>query len=232
MEKSSRDQLYAMEAYKKNSNDTLQKRIVDMKVYTEDNIEDNSDVSAKNTILSIYKHKESVYNKILFLARELISRAKKHDNSKLKSPELDHLIEMDKEKKYPYGSPEYFEKMKKWKPFFDHHYNVKENRHHPDHFVNGVNDMTLIDLCEYMIDVISYFDDLNFTQAIDTINSQQERFGFSDQIAYIMKNTLVEYYAAFGNDTSLYKKYVNHYLNKDKNIVDKDDILIDESGLF
>lgn len=231
--KLSEDQLNAKKAYLK-SNDAQRNNIVDIDVSS--NIKDNSDESAKNTILSIYKHKESVYNKIIFLAKELISRAKKHDNSKLMSPELDYLIAMDKEGKQPYGSNEYFKKMEKWKCFFDAHYNNENNKHHPDHFPNGVDDMTIIDLCEFMIDVVSYFDDLDVKDAINTIDKQQERFGFSDQIAFILKNTLIEYYAKFGNEASLYSQYVNHYLNKhtveENNSSSKIDIVIDEANII
>lgn len=163
---------------------------------------DNQDIvkdqSALNTIKSIVKHKESVKKRLTFLAEELHKRAKSHDDSKLKPPELDWLIEMDKEPRYQYGSPEYFDKMKRWNKFFEHHY--KNNRHHPDHFKGGITDMNLADLCEYIVDIISYFDELHVSNAIDTVNKQSERFGLDDQLTQILKNTLIEYFAWFGEN--------------------------------
>ena len=38
----------------------------------------------------------------------------------------------------------------KFKPAIDHHY--ANNRHHPEHWPNGINDMTLMDLIEMLAD--------------------------------------------------------------------------------
>lgn len=160
-------------------------------VYTE------YDETAKNTIRSIRKHKKSVKRRLQFIARELLKRAESHDDSKLQYPELGWLITMDKEGKVPYGSPEYFEKQKRWKCFFDHHYSL--NPHHPDHFsVEGTNGMSIIDIVEMVCDVISYFDDLPTEKAFEIIKEQKGRFGFSDELANIMVNTLTRYFTSIG----------------------------------
>ena len=91
-----------------------------------------SDPSAIKTINSILNHKKKVKERMLFLAKEIIKRAEEHDDSKLKEPEINWLIEMDKEPSVEYGSSEYFEKMKRWDKFFKHHY--KNNSHHPAHY--------------------------------------------------------------------------------------------------
>lgn len=114
-----------------------------------------SDPSAIKTINSILNHKKKVKDRMLFLAKEIIKRAEEHDNSKLKLPEINWLIEMDKEPKVEYGTPEYFEKMKRWDKFFKHHY--KNNSHHPDHYVQGVYGMTIVDLVEMMCDVVKLY---------------------------------------------------------------------------
>jgi hypothetical protein len=159
--------------------------------------EEHIDKSAMNTIETINNHRKSVHDKLQFLRQELDTRAVDHDKSKLLPPEINWLIEMDREPKYKYGTPEYFDKMHRWQKFFDHHY--AENRHHPDHFVNGVNDMTLVDLCEYLIDIISYFDEMHVDDAIKTIELQKERFGLDDQLCMVLKNTLLEYFTWVGN---------------------------------
>lgn len=99
---------------------------------------------------------------------------------------------MNKEPKYPYGSDGYFEKMKKWRQFFDHHYQM--NSHHPNHFVNGVSGMTLTDLCEYLVDIIAYEDNLSVDEALAVIEDQKQRSGLDEQLTQILKNTLLAYF--------------------------------------
>jgi len=164
-----------------------------------DILEDKSivDKQAIKTIDSIIKHRNSVKNKLKFLSEEIKKRGEKHDLSKLQQPELGWLIQMDKEPRYEYGTPEYFEKMKKWQKFFIHHYT--NNRHHPDHFKLGVYDMTLVDLCEYIADIISYYDEIHVDNALKIIENQKERFGFDEQLSQILKNTLLEYFSWVGD---------------------------------
>ena len=162
------------------------------------------DPQALKTVTDVVKHRENVKNRLMFLADELYKRAEHHDDSKLAYPEIEWLIEMDKEPRYDYGTPEYFDKMKRWQKFFDHHY--KNNRHHPDHFTNGIDDMNLVDLCEYVIDIISYFNELHVHDALETINKQSGRFGFDEQLEQILKNTLLSYFSWFGDIKPLSQK--------------------------
>lgn len=156
------------------------------------------DESALNTVKSIIKHQKSVKRKLTFLQQELKQRADTHDLSKLEYPEIKWLIEMDKEPRYKYGTQEYFDKMKRWAKFFNHHY--KENRHHPDHFSSGVEGMNLADLSEYLMDIISYYDEMHVDDAIKTIEAQQSRFKIDTQLAQVLKNTLLDYYAWVGDN--------------------------------
>ena len=155
------------------------------------------DESAKETVANILKHKRAVRHRLNWLAEELKRRADTHDNSKLEEPEIVWLIRMDKEPSYPYGSPEYFEKMERWQKFFEHHY--RHNSHHPDHHQNGVEDFTLADLCEFLVDVTAYYDKIRPEDAIKTIESQAERFGLDTQLTQILKNTLLEYFTYLGD---------------------------------
>ena len=54
-----------------------------------------TDPSALKTIKNILNHKQEVKEKMLFLAKEIIKCAEQHDDSKLREPELNWLIEMD-----------------------------------------------------------------------------------------------------------------------------------------
>ena len=147
-----------------------------------------SNPSAIKTINSILNHKKKVKERMLFLAKEIIKRAESHDDSKLKEPEINWLIEMDKEPRVEYGSPEYFEKMKRW------------DSHHPAYYnEQGVYGMTIVDLVEMMCDVISYVSELHVYQAAKIIKEQKERFDIDEGITQILINTLNYYYAWVGD---------------------------------
>ena len=125
-----------------------------------------------DTASCIKNHIKSVQRKLSVLIKELQNRLENHDRSKLED-ELWYWEFMDQEPKYPYGSKEYFSKIKRNEMVFKMHY--KKNRHHPEHFMNGINDMNLIDIMEMLLDVI-----------VD---------GFSDELKNILLNTLFEYFA-------------------------------------
>jgi len=119
----------------------------------------------------------------------LYERAISHDSSKLDSPEAETF-----EKFTPllanttYGSDEYKQFLKDMKPALDHHY--ENNRHHPEHFENGINGMTLVDLVEMFCDwqaAVKRHDDGNILNSIE-INSK--RFEMSDQLKQIFINTI------------------------------------------
>lgn len=145
-----------------------------------------------DTASCIKNHIKSVQRKLSVLIKELQNRLENHDRSKLED-ELWYWEFMDQEPKYPYGSKEYFSKIKRNEMVFKIHY--KKNRHHPEHFMNGINDMNLIDIMEMLCDWISYKDDISITDAVEVVEKQSRRFGFSDELKNILLNTLFEYFA-------------------------------------
>lgn len=176
----------------------------DKHIIDTNNSEIINDEKAIETVREVIKHRQSVNKKLNFLSKEISKRGEEHDLSKLQYPEINWLIQMDKEPKYEYGTKEYFQKMKKWNKFFVHHYT--NNRHHPDHFQEGVYGMTLVDLCEYISDIISYYDEMHVGDAIKTIEKQKERFKLDEQLSQILKNTLIEYFSWVGNYKPLSEK--------------------------
>lgn len=169
----------------------------DSKETYEPDVDLRIDDQLKKTAESIIKHKKSVKRRLLFVIDEIKKRADHHDDSKLDYPELGWLVAMDKEGRVPYGSDAYFEKQKRWECFFKHHYDG--NTHHPDHFgLEGTHGMTIIDLVEMMCDIISYSDELESTKVFDLVNEQAERFGLSEELADILKNTITTYFASIG----------------------------------
>lgn len=137
------------------------------------------------------KHIQSVRSYLYLMIEELDNRARNHDQSKLESPEAEIFGEYTPElAKTKYGTPEYDELLKKVKPATDNHY--AKNRHHPQHWPNGVNDMTLVDLVEMLCDwkaATARNKDGNIRTSID-IN--QKRFEMSPQLAQIFHNTVRE----------------------------------------
>lgn len=134
------------------------------------------------------KHIKTVNQFLIDFSVELLNRAKVHDDSKLVSPEKELFDEMTPIlEKVEYGSPEYKESLEKLKPALDHHYYV--NSHHPQHYPDGINDMTLYDIVELYCDwkaavLRTKNGDLNKSIDINT-----GRFNMSPQLAQIFKNT-------------------------------------------
>lgn len=145
--------------------------------------------SSKDTLA----HKANVKKFISKLNADLAARGKNHDESKLHDPEKFIFDEYSsKLKGMTYGSDEYKQCLAKMKPALDHHYAV--NKHHPEHFKNGVTDMTLIDLCELLADwkasSMRHSDgDLNKSLKIN-----QKRFGYGKELNQIFINTINEYF--------------------------------------
>jgi hypothetical protein len=86
-----------------------------------------------------------------------------------------------------YGSGEYNGYLEAMGDGLKHHYEV--NRHHPEHFPNGVDDMTLVDLIEMLADwkaATERHDDGDLAKSLEI---QRERLGLSDQLVGILRNT-------------------------------------------
>lgn len=144
----------------------------------------------------IKEHIARVRKHMNTFVRLLHKRALLHDKSKLEEPELSWWEAMDKEPRYPYGSEEYKAKVTRWKKVFSHHY--KYNRHHPEHYENGIADMTLVDLVEMLCDWLGYKDVMTVTEAVTVCEQQMERYHFTEELRSIMTNTLLRYFSLLG----------------------------------
>jgi hypothetical protein len=121
-----------------------------------------------------------------------------HDLSKLSSPEKEIFDEYTpKLKGSTYGSDEYKKFLKEMKVALDHHY--KENRHHPEHFqeeadatfrASPINCMNLMDIVEMLCDWKAATMRHANGDIYKSLEINKERFGISDQLLYIMKNTV------------------------------------------
>lgn len=147
----------------------------------------------------------------------LLKRAINHDKSKLEEPELSWWKEMDKEPRYPYGSEEYKQKIKRWDKVFKHHY--KYNRHHPEHYEYGVSEMTLVDIVEMMCDWLGYKDTIAISEALKVCDEQMRRYNIPDGIRQIIFNTLLRYYSLMGGFNPNYDE--NSYMNIPSGIIEE-----------
>jgi len=135
------------------------------------------------------EHIQNVRNLINIAVRELLYRAEIHDVSKLGDLERKTFVEFTpKLKASTYGSDEYRGFLQEMKPALDNHYAC--NRHHPEHFTDGVDGMNLIDLLEMILDwraatMRHANGDLHRSIEINT-----ERFKLSPQLVQILKNTV------------------------------------------
>lgn len=134
------------------------------------------------------EHISKVCTYLLQFVKELIDRGTNHDQSKIgdiEKPIFDEFTQ--KLKSSTYGSPEYFQFLKDMKIALDHHY--KENRHHPEHYPNGIKDMNLIDIIEMIADWYAATKRHDNGNIFTSIENNQERFGYSDELKSILTNT-------------------------------------------
>jgi hypothetical protein len=138
--------------------------------------------------LSTIQHIENVRKYTKMLTDKLTNRAINHDKSKLEEPELDLFTEYTpKLADTQYGTEEYQKCLEGLKPALDHHYAV--NRHHPEHFKDGVNDMSLIDLCEMLADWKAATLRQKDGNLLKSIEYNCKRFNIGDQLKEILLNT-------------------------------------------
>jgi len=135
------------------------------------------------------RHIETVRNFIACVIKDLMYRQEQHDQSKLQSPEVEIFeVYTNKLRDCVYASDEYKKYMAEMKPAIDHHNTV--NRHHPEHFENGIAGMNLVDLIEMLCDWKAATLRHNTGDIYKSLELNQKRFGYSDEIKKILENTV------------------------------------------
>lgn len=134
------------------------------------------------------KHIETVRQYIRFITDKLYQRGVNHDASKLESPEVELFATYTpKLAQLTYGSDEYKESLKSLSPALEHHY--AKYRHHPEHFSNGINDMTLVDIIEMFCDWKASTLRMNNGNLLKSIELNADRFNIEGQLKQILINT-------------------------------------------
>jgi hypothetical protein len=145
-------------------------------------------VEEKATNFETMQHIHTVGHYVNEIIHQLLERAENHDSSKLDSPEVEAFTEYtSKLKSSTYGSQEYNGFKEAMKPALEHHY--AKNRHHPEHFPDGIADMTLIDLVEMFCDWKAATLRHHNGNLLKSIEINAERFKISPQLKQILENT-------------------------------------------
>lgn len=133
-------------------------------------------------------HAMRVWELLLPVADELILRAQIHDQSKMGPPELAIFDEFTPKLKHStYGSDEYKGFLAEMRVALDHHY--AHNRHHPEHFADGIDGMTLVDVIEMLADWKAATERHEDGSLRRSLTIQQERFGIGPGVMALLWNT-------------------------------------------
>lgn len=144
--------------------------------------------STAETVKHILRIQELLHN----VVRNLLDRADSHDRSKLSPAEKDVFDEFTpKLKNSTFGSEEYQGFLKSMGKALNHHYQHNKS-HHPDAHPNGINNMTLLDMVEMIVDWKAASERHDDGDILKSIDYNKERFGMSDQLERLFKNTVAE----------------------------------------
>jgi hypothetical protein len=148
-----------------------------------------SEEKMKDSMYETQAHILTVQKYLSYFVKQLLDRASNHDASKLKSPEVEIFHEYTpKLAGVTYNSKEYKEFMKEMEVALSHHYS--KNRHHPEHFPDGIKDMNLIDvvemICDWKAATLRHHDG----NILKSLEDNQKRFKYSDELKNILINTV------------------------------------------
>ena len=137
-----------------------------------------------------FKHIKTVQRYLKRVCAYLTQLAELHDSSKLRNPEKEIFdIFTPLLKKTTYGSKTYKHYLKEMKVALDHHY--ENNMHHPEYFKKkGIKGMDLLNLMEMLCDwkaaTLRHADG----DIMKSLEINQKRFGYSNELKQIFKNTI------------------------------------------
>lgn len=136
------------------------------------------------------KHINRVAYYLHLCKKEIMKKAKQHDYDKLHNKVEKKLFDeyTPKLKNCTYGSDEYKTFLEGLKEGLNIHY--ANNRHHPEHFENGIQGMNLLDLLEMICDWKAASERHNDGDIYESIEINQKRFDYSDELKIIFINTI------------------------------------------
>ena len=139
------------------------------------------------------KHIQRVQEIWKEFSEEISYQIAKHDESKLEKPEKEIFDEYTpKLQKCEYGSEEYKENLKQMEVALNHHY--AHNSHHPEHYLKGISGMDLFDFIEMFCNWVAAVERNPNGSLKKSIEINQNRFGYSEDIKSILMNTVKRYF--------------------------------------
>lgn len=145
-------------------------------------------MSSYDSRLDTWQHIHEVRGRLALCIKELLDRQQQHDRTKLESPEREASDWLNPRLAgLAYGSPEYNACLAEMGPVLERH--VRSNRHHPE-ALGGIAGMNLIDLVEMLCDWKAASLRHADGDVRRSIEINQGRFGFSDELKQILLNTL------------------------------------------
>lgn len=125
------------------------------------------------------------------VCKRLQARAKAHDASKLEEPERSGFIALNADlRSIAYGSDDYRAALQEAKLIIEHHY--QQNDHHPEHWPNGIRDMSLLSIIEMFCDWAAASERTADGSLAQSLAVNIQRFGYSPELAAIFENTRKE----------------------------------------
>jgi hypothetical protein len=125
----------------------------------------------------VFRHNRAVSRILIQIALRLFFEGVVHDKDKLFTGIKEVWDRFTPRKKLVYGSREYYEHLAGMDPARQEHYRLAD--HHPEHFPNGVNGMTLVGLCVYFadnVDTCRQHGDGNIANSF-RINERRHKYG-------------------------------------------------------
>lgn len=142
----------------------------------------------KDSRVDTWDHIDKVRKNIDKIVKQLMDRGDNHDKTKLEEPEKSAFDSACDLSTLTYPSKEYDESKKQLDKALEHHY--ANNRHHPDHFPNGIKGMNLVDIIEMFCDWKAATLRQNGGNIKKSIQANQDRFGYSDELKQIFVNSV------------------------------------------
>jgi len=137
------------------------------------------------TVVKLLAHNVRVTSYLAYLADAMKMRALIHDASKFSDDEFPGYVRVNRiAREHEYGSLEYMQSIKETGAIALH---FAKNSHHPEHYPNGIDDMTLLDIIEMVTDWKAASETYGQTSLEDALVIHTERFGLRNEHLYLIR---------------------------------------------
>lgn len=141
-----------------------------------------------DSTLDTMRHSRRVDELLLQVVVALQARVTRHDLSKMEPPEKAVFDRITPQlRSTTYGSAAYKASLADMGDILVHHY--AENRHHPEHFDDGIAGMTLVDVIEMLADWKAATERHDDGSLARSLTIQRNRFGIEPQLMALLVNT-------------------------------------------